>query len=366
MTVRLNIVEIITVAKRADLRLGAIKHIKKEGYNMAKFKVGDRVKIINKRGFTWNRSGEMDKWMGRTMTIKTDNNGRYSMIEDGGKWLWIADDFEAKITPHSIHITTDGNIVHAILKDDGEIVKRSRAMCAPSDTFDFEVGAKLAFDRLFAAGVRKDERQSVHLYCFKDCNPGEWFTKGKTYTIDADDRITTDDGYRVHAEEYRRNYRLCGGYWNDFLVPEVKRPAKIGDWVRITKEPLSQQPYPSIVHKGSIVKIEGIGLMPSIRSINEHDWAGFREDEYVVLENYTPPKEPEKPKYYSGKVVCVACNKGYWGDCIDAGKVYRVEYGRFINNNGGKSSQLYTDVPGKNEPFVHAEFIEFKGECTGK
>lgn len=47
-----------------------------------------------------------------------------------------------------IHITTDGKTTYAVLKQDGKVLSRSEAKCHPDDKFDFETGAKIAFDRL--------------------------------------------------------------------------------------------------------------------------------------------------------------------------------------------------------------------------
>jgi hypothetical protein len=69
---------------------------------MARYRVGDKVRIINRRGCGWNTEGLMDKWMGKEMTIKEDNwNGIFFKTQEdtdennGNGWLWSADDFES-------------------------------------------------------------------------------------------------------------------------------------------------------------------------------------------------------------------------------------------------------------------------------
>lgn len=47
-----------------------------------------------------------------------------------------------------ILITTDGKVTLARLYEDGEVKKSAKAECSPDDTFDFSLGAKLAFERL--------------------------------------------------------------------------------------------------------------------------------------------------------------------------------------------------------------------------
>lgn len=56
------------------------------------YKIGDRVRIVKqKTGKYWNSFGEMDYWLGKTMTIVsiiTGKNPIYKMKEDAGEWFW--------------------------------------------------------------------------------------------------------------------------------------------------------------------------------------------------------------------------------------------------------------------------------------
>lgn len=69
----------------------------------------------------------------------------------------------ARANSESIHITRDGNTVHAILKNDRRVVKRTEVKCHPDDTFDFETGARIAFERLFNSeeGIKDKSDKSV-------------------------------------------------------------------------------------------------------------------------------------------------------------------------------------------------------------
>jgi hypothetical protein len=70
------------------------------------YKVGDKVRIVTKRGDHWNPEGKMDHWMGTVMTIRaTYGNGWYYMEEDhkefhGNGWSWKEEDFAEKIPPY--------------------------------------------------------------------------------------------------------------------------------------------------------------------------------------------------------------------------------------------------------------------------
>lgn len=128
-----------------------------------KFKIGDRVKIldgskINRYTGGWCATC-MDKYCGSISTViergttadgrkyytlnSNDNNGKIKialMFDERG--LKMANE-ERKIV-----ITTDGKTTRAALYDGHKIVKEAKAMCSKDDTFDFETGAKIAFERL--------------------------------------------------------------------------------------------------------------------------------------------------------------------------------------------------------------------------
>lgn len=53
--------------------------------------------------------------------------------------------------PGKIVITTAGRITTAKLYQHGEPTQKAVAKCSPEDTFDFAIGAKLAFERLIDA-----------------------------------------------------------------------------------------------------------------------------------------------------------------------------------------------------------------------
>lgn len=65
-----------------------------------------------------------------------------------------------------IIITTDGKTTTARLYEgDKSLIKTAEAKCSPSDTFNFETGAKLAFERLFAE--EKAEEKAIEAPAFK-------------------------------------------------------------------------------------------------------------------------------------------------------------------------------------------------------
>lgn len=132
---------------------------------MAKYKIGDKVRIVSKRTVEhWNP--QMDKWLGRVMTIKSDESDyitqkrfAYKMEEDQKSeapfgWYWWDDMIAGLANPDRsslvVEIQFDGNTTRATLIKDGREVKTAEARCSPEDTFDRGEGAKVAVNRLFA------------------------------------------------------------------------------------------------------------------------------------------------------------------------------------------------------------------------
>lgn len=130
---------------------------------MEKYKVGDKVRIVSERTAEhWNP--QMDKWLGRVMTIRKDEADMtgehfgYKMEEDLKEglygWFWWDDMIAGLANPDRssliVEIQFDGNTTRAALIKDGREVKTAEARCSPSDTFDRGEGAKVAVNRLFA------------------------------------------------------------------------------------------------------------------------------------------------------------------------------------------------------------------------
>ena len=135
---------------------------------MAKYKVGDKVRIVSKRPQRcWNPY--MDKWLGKTMTIiKSGINGYgvyYYMEEDRDDFLgnWrlyedmIAGLAEPEREPCTVELRFDGMITTATLKRGGRDVKTAEARCNPKDTYSRAEGARVAVERLFEKKRKEDK-----------------------------------------------------------------------------------------------------------------------------------------------------------------------------------------------------------------
>lgn len=136
---------------------------------MAKYKVGDRVRIVNRRAERMNIFGEMDKWLGKTMTIRKLLFSGYQMMEDNGEhlgkgWFWddgmIAGLAEAQPEQQGsndlrVVIRFQGNETTAGLMRGETIVKTATARRNPCDKYSHAKGAALAVERLFGKEARK-------------------------------------------------------------------------------------------------------------------------------------------------------------------------------------------------------------------
>lgn len=157
-------------------------------------------------------------------------------------------DMLKKVGSETIVIYRNDNKVIALDKSTGE---KAEANCNPADEFDFRTGAKLAFNRLMGEDVKPDNG-----------------------------------------------------------VREVKRKAKVGEYVKVVNEKSIFNTYKN----GEIFKVTYVTKSGCICKNSEKQCSLWHE-EYVVLENYKPEKEPEKKEE-----ICV-------GDTVkvtDTGKQYNL------------------------------------------
>lgn len=202
-----------------------------------KFKVGDRVKV-KKDIVTLNR-----RTVGKCGTVKELLTDNYCSVEfdefvgghdcngfakEGHGWNHAEDALDlVKTQNETIVIYRKDNKVIALDKSTGE---KAEAKCNPADEFDFRTGAKLAFNRLMGKDVK------------------------------------SDNGVR-----------------------EVKRKAKVGEYVKVVNEKSVSNTYKN----GEIFKVTYVTKSGCVCKNSEKQCVLWH-DEYVVLENYKPEKKPEK------------------------------------------------------------------------
>lgn len=122
--------------------------------NTAPFKDGDII-----CGIKNNSYGVTNERMKKAKVIRTFNGGMEIKIlvhednrEISGTYCVRNDDKKFQLvkqnTNKSIHITTDGVTTTAIFKDGNKVIEQSSTKCHPLDEFDFNIGSRIAFDRL--------------------------------------------------------------------------------------------------------------------------------------------------------------------------------------------------------------------------
>ena len=141
---------------------------------MAKYKVGDKVRIVSERpndpGFVDN----MEKYLGKTLTVskvkehqytETDYYLKEAIVERGFfvgyHWTfgesWISGLAEPAREPCTVELRFDGMITTATLKRGGRDVKTAEARCSPKDTYSRAEGARVAVERLFDKKRKEDK-----------------------------------------------------------------------------------------------------------------------------------------------------------------------------------------------------------------
>lgn len=136
-----------------------------------KFKVGDHVVGNKKSWYSITKQG----WRGEVVEVISENIIRVKALpgHEGGvtKFPVTAECFDL-IDPTAVRkivVTTDGKTTTARLYDGKTVLKSAEAKCSPEDTFDFEVGAGLAVDRLLG---RKTEEPAPELFPLEDIKAG--------------------------------------------------------------------------------------------------------------------------------------------------------------------------------------------------
>ena len=260
---------------------------------MSKFKVGDRVRVLrNVTGLSTK-----DTYVGNVYEIANIqyDNGRWGTAYGIGEKFVIWDSEIEPATPNTkILITTDGTTTLARLYEGNKVVKSAEAKCAPSDKFDFTTGANLAYDRLMRSdglvktipAEKPQDKPAVKLYCVKGYDPGNGLTKGKIYEIRSGEALVYDNGNQS-GFDWRNGVPR---EWKNALFPLVKRPAKVGEWIYITKA-IGACPR---TKEGEVHQVDEIlGFALYIKSQNGYnDTKGYRranisgECEYLVLDGY--------------------------------------------------------------------------------
>lgn len=145
---------------------------------MAKYKVGDRVRIVSKNPNAIGFTDEMEKYLGKTLTVikvrerpygLSTYNFKEATVGNPSMYLpckishwnfaesWISGLAGPEQKPYTVELRFDGAITTATLKRGGRDVKTAEARCKPTDTYSRAEGARVAVERLFKK-KRKDDK----------------------------------------------------------------------------------------------------------------------------------------------------------------------------------------------------------------
>lgn len=179
-----------------------------------KFKVGDKVKVVK----TVNKYKKC--YIGKELVINSINPNIYKTTGEHygvNNCMFVFFDEELElINKKKIVITSDGKETLARLYDGYEVIKSAIAKCSPEDTFDFETGARIAFDRL--VGTEPIEEKPKYY-------------NGKV--------VCVDNRYNESAYTVGKIYQFKDGeFMNDIgemaKIYGVKKCKTFGEWQRFT------------------------------------------------------------------------------------------------------------------------------------
>lgn len=147
---------------------------------MAKYKVGDKVRIVSERPDSKSYVDEMVRFLGKEITIskvRKEFGFAHYYSEDAkpkdpiqecfcksfgvpGYFFrdeWISGLAEPDREPCTVELRFDGMITTATLKRGGRDVKTAEARCNPKDTYSRAEGARVAVERLFEKKRKEDK-----------------------------------------------------------------------------------------------------------------------------------------------------------------------------------------------------------------
>lgn len=205
---------------------------------MAKYKVGDKVRIVSQKPNHPDFVTNMEKYLGKTLTVRSVAEGgnythytyytfdeAYRIPTDGCYWCfleaWIAGLAEPQVKRHdndlSVVIRFCGNKTTARLMRGETIVKTATARRNPADEYSRAEGARVAVERLFEKTSGKPKIGDKFVVVRRSADAWHGF--------DIDTIVTL-----IHLEcdgcnQYRDDFGLCQ-YVSDRDVKPYKEESK--------------------------------------------------------------------------------------------------------------------------------------------
>lgn len=262
-----------------------------------KYKVGDRVKLVGDSFSIGNKK----RLYGKTDVIREVRGSDYPYcLTENTMYCWRDEELEPACE-NKIVITTDGKTTLARLYDGSKVIKSAEAKCSPEDTFDFAVGAKIAYDRLMGIPVGEEK---------KEVKPTESL-ENVTWKV-------------------------------------VKRPAKAGDYVRIVS------PNFSFDRKGDVLKVSkavGDGIFVKVKDHPNGKHTYGEDFEWCYMPHYYEVVEKvETPEFKVGDRVIITdtnIGDGYNGEIgviVEIDLDYHYPYAVHTPKYKGGENNLWSKV----------------------
>lgn len=240
---------------------------------MSELKIGDyvRVKKFKKRPIGWNSKGKMDHLMGKICKVTSIFGDIIRIYDKKYDYSWSVHKEEVEKVSNTIVIYMKGNQVIALDKATG---KKAVAKCHPDDEFDFNIGAKLAFERLMGVsyGISvKEMRDKLYKYCIdfskmcRDCDLGG--RKCRCGIGGVHFRAKYMDGtYKMSDEEIRVAYKTIFGDKEKEEPKEEEPKEEIKDFAKAMYEIRSNLEKAGFTKQESmdfVIKVSLKGLYPN-------------------------------------------------------------------------------------------------------
>lgn len=181
--------------------------------NKQKYKVGDRVRIVE---------AYPDRHNGEIAEVVDPLYGVFSDLIRVKLWsgdFWNCVEVELiKVKHPVIVITSDGKTTTATMREGKKVLKTATATCSDKDTFSFDEGARVAFERL--QGREPFPKKGPEFYngkmvCIDNNNGTSSFTVGKVYAV-KNGHFRFDNGFET-SKEYKSIEEINGTFAAKFI-----------------------------------------------------------------------------------------------------------------------------------------------------
>ena len=321
---------------------------------MGKYNVGDKVRMVSERGACWNRSGEMDKYRGTVMTIRTAGifgfDDLYQMEEDrkenfGCGWMWSVEDIVG-LVDEVTDVTEVKTETHEYKVGDRVIIEESNV-----EFLTEFAGVEGVIDRVnyeSATGYQyhvQSAKNPYGVWCKVKClasekdenKEGKGEQKTEKIVITHDGKTTTATLYRVDGTTETATARCAPEDTFDFKVGAELAMERLME--KITpKWKFETGDYAKVISCNKSCHGIKLGTVVKLERDNEDDGCGW----YKVYDDspmgfwYVREEELEAytPKNWTGRAVCVSVDDCYDTNAFTVGKIYKVDEGKLIDNHG--------------------------------